>query len=801
MLASVKSLGIKPARFWSAVALLFSIVQLSSAQVCSRSAAFQSLGGLTIGDVNLNLFCNDSLELEFESNFSSSNGIDVRIYLSPDTVLTQSAVFVGTLQANSGAQSYVVPPPTWINDFPHLILYSTIFNQPWARADFGTTSGNCINALRQGGVVFVAGGGDYTFTCPTSGSSWVQFGRSSLSTAGNYNFIVTDQNDLVQQVVSDSANFNLSPAGVSKVYGISYDGTLNATVGSSIQNASASGCFSLSFNHITVEKDAPEAGSVAYVLPLDTFTTCNGDGNPDYVAFGNLGATADANYRYVVTDQQGLIQSDHAAVGEFDNAPLGLSWVYGIAYTGTLDPIPGTSIFDLESSRCADLSTNFLPLIKDSNNCQSGCTPNLVFGPQGEEVLTLCTGDGVADFNTFIQVSASINDQSLFVFTTETDTILALSPANGGLDLEGYPTGTYRVHAVSYLGVLLGGIGNPLQSIAAGGCEVFSSNFVTVHLQDPDPGTIALLGSSDSTSFCVGDGSPDVLHFDNPGAAETPYVYLITTEEDTITEVLPSDSFDFDQQPPGINRVYGISYSGELAVEPGMHLDSITATNCFEITPNFITTIHAAVDGGLISTTDSLTDFTICSGGTEDPVLHLQTTDTLGTNYAYLLTSDSGLVEFISLTDSIRLSGADTGTYFIYGVSFFDNVVVNVGQHFTEITANDCFEISQNFVSIYQRNCPTSVENPSPSTVEIDVYPNPFKEQITIHFTENQYSYRSINLRLISIDGRILLQREGLSPLSGSRLEVQVPGLNSGIYLLHVWNESITFTQSLIKTF
>lgn len=78
-----------------------------------------------------------SLKVNFSSDFSSSNGPGLGIYLAKNapTVLTsQNSARLGNLKSTSGAQSYDVPSTVGINDFDFVVIYCEPFNIPFGFA-------------------------------------------------------------------------------------------------------------------------------------------------------------------------------------------------------------------------------------------------------------------------------------------------------------------------------------------------------------------------------------------------------------------------------------------------------------------------------------------------------------------------------------------------------------------------------------------------------------------------------------------------------------------------------------------
>ncbi len=96
------------------------------------------------------------------------------------------------------------------------------------------------------------------------------------SSGANYGYLITDANNNVLAVEASSHDFEGASVGICRVYGIAYEGTLNA-VGKAITDASlASGNFDVSSNSITVDRTSP-------TNPNPTYCTATGNDGPEGV--------------------------------------------------------------------------------------------------------------------------------------------------------------------------------------------------------------------------------------------------------------------------------------------------------------------------------------------------------------------------------------------------------------------------------------------------------------------------------------------------------------------------------------
>ncbi|GAB4422588.1 MAG: hypothetical protein OHK0039_38740 [Bacteroidia bacterium] len=95
------------------------------------------------------------------------------------------------------------------------------------------------------------------------------------------------------------------------------------------------------------------------------------------------------------------------------------------------------------------------------------------------------------------------------------------------------------------------------------------------------------VGSTGALSVCR-DTDPDWIGFSHSGDTLAEYSYLITDVADHVLEVVPNDLFDFNELVPAAYRVYGVSHTGPLFVNPGLHLSTVEGGVCHVISANYI---------------------------------------------------------------------------------------------------------------------------------------------------------------------------------------------------------------------
>ncbi|MEM1219377.1 MAG: T9SS type A sorting domain-containing protein, partial [Bacteroidota bacterium] len=158
--------------------------------------------------------------------------------------------------------------------------------------------------------------------------------------------------------------FDLDGAGpgVCLIWHLSFeDGLMGAAVGNNASDLD--GCFSLS-NSIAVTRTDVDGGEVSTVDGETAITVCTGDEIADVIAFQTT--SMDANYQYVVTDDNNIIlglPGDNMV--DFEDAGVGVCRLWGLAYTGNITAAVGDDAAAVAlTDECFELSSNFVEVTR-----------------------------------------------------------------------------------------------------------------------------------------------------------------------------------------------------------------------------------------------------------------------------------------------------------------------------------------------------------------------------------------------------------------------------------------------------
>ncbi|MCB9048756.1 MAG: hypothetical protein H6556_04920 [Lewinellaceae bacterium] len=561
-------------------------------------------------------------------------------------------------------------------------------------------SDNFITIRREsvdGGTVAMPNGNTIRYTCPGDGNPDVVQFENTGSGTGAYAYVVTDENNVILAFPDgDSFDFDGAPAGTCRVWGLAYTGNVTAMVGDDAASVALSDdCFSLSDNFITVIREVPDGGTVAFSDGSNLAFTCPGDGNPDILSFDSTG-TAGPSFTYVITDEQNIILDVPGGDSfDFDGAPAGICRIWGLAYTGSLTAMVGdTASTAILTDDCYDLSDNFIAVVRQQPEA------GLVQMPNGETIRYTCPGDGTPDIVLFDSIGAGITP-FIYVITDENNIILAL-PDGDSFDFDGAPAGTCRVWGLAYTGNITAMPGDDAAAVAlSDDCFDLSDNFITVVRETPNGGTVAMPNGEDTRYTCPGDGNPDVVMFESTGTSSGPYAYVVTDENNIILAFPAGDSFDFDGAPAGTCRVWGLAYTGNITAMVGDDAAAVALSDdCFDLSDNFITVIREQPEGGTVATEDGENQVAICPGDGNPDIIRFDSSGTAG-EYLYVITDENNLILDIAAGDMADFDPAGIGICRVWGLAYTGNITAMVGDDAAAVAlSDDCFDLSDNFITV-----------------------------------------------------------------------------------------------------
>ncbi|NND06303.1 MAG: hypothetical protein HKN87_07975 [Saprospiraceae bacterium] len=513
----------------------------------------------------------------------------------------------------------------------------------------------------------------------------------------HHRFVITTPDLEILGIVDSIQNFDGAPPGTCWVWGLAYSGELLAMVGDNAgEVALSSGCYDLSDNFVEVIRDVPDGGTVSLPSGDTEVYTCTQDENPDLIRFQHEGAS-NSKYTYVITTPDleilGITDADSM---NFNDAPPGTCWVWGLAYTGSLTASLGENAGEVAlSDDCFDLSDSFIKVTRDIPDGGQVSTPT------GDTVAYTCPQDGKADFVNFAHSGAS-NSKYTYIITDPSLEILGITEEEK-MDFDAAPAGTCWVWGLAYTGDLIASVGdNAGEIMLSDDCFDLSDNYISVIRQEPEGGTVAMPSGNAEVQTCTQDSTGDVVMFEASGQSDSKYAYIITAPSLEILGVEFNDSHDFNDAPPGTCWVWGLAYTGEITAKVGEQADEVQLTSgCADLSDNYITVIRTSPDGGQVSMPSGDTVVHTCTQDSVADVVGLSHQNNSGPNYVYIITSPDLEILGIETNSTHDFNDAPPGTCWVWGLAYTGNLTAEVGQNAGEVALSDaCFDLSENYITV-----------------------------------------------------------------------------------------------------
>lgn len=546
-----------------------------------------------------------------------------------------------------------------------------------------------------GAQVALANGDTSAITCVAQPLN-LDFANTSTADA-NYSYLVTDANNIVVALpTGDSYSFDTLAQGEYRVWGVSYSGNLRIQVGEDAAIAALSDdCFDLSDNFVEVTLKNVDGGTVSLMNGDTNAFACGFESSNGQFSF-DFETPANADYTFIITDGSDRIFAIlNGSSVSFNGVRIGNYRIYGVSYTGNLTAATGQNINDINlADECFDLSDNFVAIRKEETNGGTIATTT------DTDSLTFCPGNGVADVVELTTDGNSSGDYA-FVLTNDNNELIALIPG-GVIDFDTIPEGNYRLWGVAFTGNILIQAGENAGEVAiTDACFDLSENFISVTNEVPEGGTVSLLDEELQRFTCPNDGNADVLQFFSDGASGTGFVFLVTDENNIVEAILTENTYDFEQESEGVNRIWGLAYSGNLTVVVGDDAAAVALSDdCFDLSDNFIEVIRETPVGGDVFLQGGGDMAFICTEG-EVAILQFDSTGTSRGEYIYVITDENNIIRNGIFGDQFDFSFLPVGTYRVWGLAYTGMLTATIGDTVTTVAISDeCFALSTTFTTV-----------------------------------------------------------------------------------------------------
>ena len=552
------------------------------------------------------------------------------------------------------------------------------------------------------GTVRLTGGDTELAICVGDGQQDIlSFENTAVLNGASFKYIVTDDQNVVVDILSgNSGEFDDGNTGVRRIYGLVYQGALPVALGDTLDPLSLAGCTDLSDNFVEITKAQVEGGVLLTDQGLEEVDLCPGDGVPDVLTMVANGASS-APYVFLITDPNGLIEGvSGSPVIDFDAFGPGNYVVWGLSFTGNLLAQQGDVVdVDQLADGCFELSE---PVVVVSEDPDGGT----VALPDGATQISICPGNGAADFLEFEKITTS-GAAYAFLLTDEQGQITHVLNGISAFDFENLGEGQTHVYGVSYVGQFLAAVGMNINTdVLADPCFDLSSNFIAVTREVPVGGMVQLQnGGGDEVVVCSGDGQPDIVAFESTGNSGGNYRFMLTDSFGNILSLLNDDNIDLDGTLGGDEwRIYGASYTGDFLAFLGDNVNMPLSSDCYDLSQNYIKIDLRRVDGGVVYIPGNPVSYEtiLCPDG--NATVSVDSSNLGSVDYAFVLTDTNNVVIEVSPDDAFSLSGFPVGTYRIHGLSWEGTLLAAPGDTAgVDPLASDCESLSQNFVTVEVR--------------------------------------------------------------------------------------------------
>ena len=513
-------------------------------------------------------------------------------------------------------------------------------------------------------------------------------------------FLLTNENGKILAIFNNQQLPNIDKINdlVLRIYGLGYNGTLNARVDSNIlKNNLSSGCFQLSENFLSINRNNISGGFVTLTNNQNQQQICPTDSTANLLTFRNIAAQGQ-KLIYVITNVNNIIIDTTSKNSyHFINQAIGDYRVYGLSYNGEFSGKIGISINDPSLSEdCFGISSNYISVAKrnpiagfvvmdDANTLLQNCPSDPNF--PSRQIRTIGNNSGNQCF-------VILNENQIIVDILFNPTIYPTE----------YPSGKYTIVSISFNGTLnikkgeKWGVKAPSNS-----CYSISGNEVPFLNLEPQGGIIKVV-EGDTSNICVGNNTPSSIKFSRDSTNELSYSYVITDESNQyLGHFTNIDLLSFeDYTTPNIN-VWGLSHTGNIILQKG---DSILkkdiSTGCFQLSKNSISLKLNIFRGHIVKTNLNTDSLLICTGDGVPNLVNFSSSDSLsGLKYQYVLTTLANNIIQVINGNSIDFETIGLREMRLYSVAFNGNFNSQTGiSIFNANLSSGCFRISDNFIKI-----------------------------------------------------------------------------------------------------
>lgn len=637
----------------------------------------------------------------------------------------------------------------------------------------------------EGGIVASDKGTSWD-VCVSDGKADVITMSKTTASTSNYSYVVTSSDGIILSVSSNAAiNFEGSGGGLVRIYGLSHANPLPNILGTNISDVLPIGCYNTSINYVTVNRTAIEDFSLQVVgNSANQIFICNVDPDQDTLYTEIVGSTG-GKQGLLITSLSGIIlylDSTSLALPLSDTLE-GTYNLWGFIYSGHISAKVGDQVATTAlSNQCFNRSR--VPIVLNISDISGG---EVALAEDNVSNL-VCYGNGYAD-NLGFRTSGSgqyayliTDDQNHFIISTE----------NSYFDFEGTATpDNYRVYGISYTGEITVAPGTDIHAVTSlvSGCFMLSANYISVPKVSVTVGKISIENGTSPFIICK-DETANLVSFSHEASTGEHYAYIVASPDDRVVGVFDTSAIDFNNFPAGLCLVYGLAYDGDLLPTAGQLINQARFANgCFAVTGTFLEIIKAIPDGGEVFLSGGVTEVTICVGDTESDRFVFDNNSNSLSAYQYFITDTHNVILALPQIPVFDFESMDTGVSRVWGAAYTGNILVGVGDTLTESgIASDCYELSNNFITISKVNAGEACGRPLQEEPELQVaaFPIPVTNQLSVAVQKKKLDKNPIEIRIFDPFQKVWLKNSYFSPAENFNTTVNVEELKKGMYVLEV---------------
>jgi hypothetical protein len=548
-----------------------------------------------------------------------------------------------------------------------------------------------------------------------------------------------------------------------------------------------------------------EGGTLALSDGGTALTICALNGIPDPFNVVLTDTVGTDLFTYLVVSDQGIILGVPANQPfDFDGAGGGACTLYAIAHNGSLTgAIAGEAFTDLGGCFAA---SNPVVVTRNTGNDCDGCdveggTLSLM---DGGTTMRICAGDSIADpFN--VTLIDTVGAAFTYLVVSDQGVILGV-PADQPFDFDGAGGGSCTLYAVSHDGTLGGAVQDSLFANLTG-CFDLSNAVVVTRLTGEacadldcgvDGGVLTLSEGGTTLTICAGDSIADPFNVTLTDTIGADFTYIVVGDDGIILGTPANQPFDFDGAGGGACTLYAVSHYGSLmGATTGLAFTDLSG--CFELSNPIVVTRLTGEDctGGLIGINEVDRRGMIELENISDAAVNVSSLF-LASNEEVVLIGDlaiecgsyflkphdrvtldlSGLIDVRA--DELALLISDDYTsagYLLAYVAWGDGdrrgesmaadlgiwtMGTNPGYPSSAVSLQRIPDLE---MPTYALGAPTpcapnqlSTSTPQPAANQIDVFPNPFSDQLTLEVRGARSQWSEI--QILDINGRLIISRQ-----------------------------------------